>query len=131
MAYKDKDKQREFQRLWIAKRRKDFFDANGPCVKCSSWNRLELDHINPEDKVSHAIWSWSEKRRLEEIAKCQVLCHECHLQKTIAQFTKEKVCGTELCYKNGCRCDECRAANAENSRRHRRTKLDRENGIVS
>jgi hypothetical protein len=43
---------------------------------------LELDHKDHRQKVSHTIWSWSMERRDAELAKCQVLCHDCHLDKT-------------------------------------------------
>lgn len=76
---------REYQRAWISKRRERWLTSNGPCVKCGSWIRLELDHVDPETKVHHCIWSWSEKRRNEEIQKCQVLCFDCHLAKTTAE----------------------------------------------
>lgn len=82
MPYKDISEQREYQRKWIAKRRKDWFDANGPCVLCGSSDDLELDHIDESTKVTHNIWSWSEKRRADELVKCQVLCKICHLEKT-------------------------------------------------
>lgn len=83
MPYADKTKQREFARKWNANRRAAFF-SNKSCVKCGSAENLELDHIVQEDKVHHCIWSWSEPRRLAELAKCQVLCHDCHARKTTA-----------------------------------------------
>lgn len=83
MPYKNKEQQKEYQRQWMANRRSKWFAENGPCIKCNSWNNLELDHINPEDKISHNIWSWSEKRIKEETAKCQVLCEDCHKEKTL------------------------------------------------
>ena len=87
MGYKDPIKkmeyQREYQRKWLAKRRQEWFDQNGPCVKCESWDNLEVDHIDPSQKVTSVVWSWSEKRRNEELAKCQVLCENCHHEKTI------------------------------------------------
>jgi hypothetical protein len=82
MGYKDKEKQREYQRLWRERRRRDWFDKNGPCIKCHSWENLEIDHIDPKLKTSHRIWSWSEKRRDRELAKCQVLCKVCHAEKS-------------------------------------------------
>ncbi len=91
MAYKDKDKQREYQKQWVAKRRADFF-ADKLCTKCDSAKNLELDHIDPALKLSHSIWSWSEKRRLEEIKKCQILCEDCHKEKT-AIFIKSEFSG--------------------------------------
>lgn len=81
MPYKDKNKQREYARVWMEKRRQEFF-RDKYCVKCRSTQNLELDHINPNEKVSHKIWGWSEERRTKELAKCQVLCHKHHLEKT-------------------------------------------------
>ena len=77
-----KEEQREYQRKWIAKRRADFF-ADKICVRCGNDETLELDHIDPAQKVSHNVWSWSAARRDQEISKCQVLCHDCHLAKTV------------------------------------------------
>lgn len=74
--------QREYQRKWKARRRADFF-ADKCCVRCGSTERLELDHKDPKLKISHNIWSWSKERREAEIAKCQVLCNECHQVKTV------------------------------------------------
>lgn len=83
MPYKDKKAQMEYQRVWCANRRKEYVDKHGgKCVKCSSTHRLEFDHINPEEKVSHRIWSWSRDRIEAELAKCQLLCRDCHLSKT-------------------------------------------------
>lgn len=87
MPYKDKEKQREYQRNWMRKRRDDFFKDKS-CVKCGSVSDLEIDHINPEEKVRHAIWSYSKEKRDTEIAKCQVLCNECHKKKTNEQRPK-------------------------------------------
>lgn len=78
---------REAQRLWYIKivkiRRVLWFKENGPCAKCGCRTRLELDHIDPSKKISHNIWSWGERRRLEELKKCQVLCYRCHKKKSI------------------------------------------------
>jgi len=100
--------QREYQRQWVARRRAEFF-ADKECVKCGSTDRLELDHIDPEAKVSHRIWSWSAARREVEIAKCQVLCHECHLFKTVGHLSVEIPHGTHTGFSyHGCKCDDCR-----------------------
>ena len=58
MGYKDPEKQKEYQRNWLAKRRADWFSENGPCINCGSWDNLELDHIDPSTKVDNKIWSW-------------------------------------------------------------------------
>ena len=57
-------------------------DANGPCAVCKSEKELEVDHVDPNQKVSHRIWSWTKERRGKELEKCQVLCHVCHEAKT-------------------------------------------------
>ena len=81
MPYADPARQREYSREWLAVRRREYF-AGKDCADCGSQERLELDHIDPRAKVDHKIWSWSAARREVELAKCQVLCHPCHLAKT-------------------------------------------------
>ena len=66
----------------MKKARENWFAANGPCQKCGSEQNLELDHVNPKEKVSHSVWSWSPRRRELELGKCQVLCRKCHRAKT-------------------------------------------------
>jgi len=115
MPYKDKNKQREYQRLYAANRRKEWLEKNGPCAKCGSWDDLEVDHKNPNDKISHNVWSWSEDRRNEELAKCWVLCYNCHLYKTIKERETNPEHGTLAKYKhrkNSCKCEKCKEANA-------------------
>lgn len=103
---------RAYQREWVRKRREAFFEGK-TCVKCGSTERLELDHIDRSTKVSHNIWSWSESRREVELAKCQVLCYDCHKAKSVAesiQWLGVAQHGTQSKYTLGCRCDACRVA---------------------
>jgi hypothetical protein len=115
MPYKDKNVQRQYARQWIANRRSDwFFDKT--CTKCGSTQNLELDHIDPSVKVSHRIWSWSDKRRYEELQKCQPLCHDCHEEKTSASKSTDIIHGSRSGYIKEIRrdltpCNECRKAN--------------------
>ena len=82
MSYADrKEYMQKYQREWIARRRAEWF-KDKKCAKCGSTDRLEIDHIDPKTKVSHAVWSWAKERRDAELAKCQVLCYEHHKQKT-------------------------------------------------
>jgi len=81
MPYKDPEKNREYQRKWVAKRKADWYKDKF-CVHCGSVERLELDHIDPKQKISHSIWSWTQEKRDADTAKCQVLCHDCHVKKT-------------------------------------------------
>ena len=89
MPHKDpevrKAYQKAYQRQWIAQRRADFF-ADKICVRCGSSEGLELDHIDPSTKISNNIWSWSQVRREAEIAKCQILCADCHTEKTVENW---------------------------------------------
>ena len=119
MSYKDRNKQREYQRIWKSNRRYVFF-AEKHCVVCGSKRNLELDHIDRNTKVSHDIWSWNKKRQEEEISKCQILCHECHSKKTYndlyANLPKSHgVTG----YRNGCRCFVCREAQSRKNKLYR------------
>lgn len=52
---------------------------------------MEVDHIDPDSKVSHTVWSWTPKRRELELSKCQVLCRKCHRRKT--SMRNEASCG--------------------------------------
>jgi hypothetical protein len=115
--YKDKEKQKQFNREWVAKRRKEWIDKNGPC-KCGSSDRLQVDHIDPATKVSHRVWSWSDTRRNAELAKCQVLCYACHKTKTLQQRRKATHGGSQF-YNKGCRCEPCVLYNRNRNRQQR------------
>ena len=120
MPYSDPAQQRRYQREWVARRRQAWLDENGPCVRCGSADELEVDHVDPEKKVSHRVWSWSAERRDAELSKCQVLCGECHAKKTIEMLTVETPHGTHSGYSyHGCRCADCLDAQASYQRQHR------------
>ena len=65
------------------------------CIGCGSKQQLEFDHINSEEK------EWNPKRSMcskklskrfwNEIDKCQLLCYDCHREKTGIQFCKSGV----------------------------------------
>lgn len=114
---------REYRQKWmrddLARKRAAYLEENGPCANCGSAENLELDHKDPEQKVSHNIWSWDPVRRAEELAKCQVLCHDCHMDKTVKQRGQRRAThGTETMYRNGCRCDQCKLAHSVVRRRY-------------
>lgn len=118
MAHTAESRERAWQK--IKKRKDDWFAENGPCAECGSSDRLELDHIEPEDKVSHRVWSWAEERLLAELAKCQVLCYDCHKKKTIRQRDEAIQHGSVTMYKKyRCRCELCREAKRAENRRLR------------
>lgn len=110
MPYKDINRRREYQRMWLSKRRSDWFTVNGPCKKCGSSRNLQVDHVDPKQKITHNFWSWSPERMNQELEKCQVLCRGCHKEKTLEQ--RKRTAHGKLCmyqdYK--CRCDLCKEA---------------------
>lgn len=59
------------------------------CVRCGEDHPACLDfhHIDPSKKVisiANAVRSsWSKERLLTEIAKCEVLCSNCHRKETL------------------------------------------------
>ncbi len=117
MPDKNPQTKRDRDRLRVARRRAEWVASNGPCKFCSSNEDLEVDHIDPELKLTHRLWSLCEEKRNLELAKCQVLCKACHLEKTKAFLTKEFFHGTVQMYNNrDCRCQPCKDANAEKSR---------------
>lgn len=118
MGYKNADKQRDYAKNWLAERRARWLNDNGPCQKCGSTDRLEVDHVDPEQKISHNVWSWSVERREEELKKCQVLCNSCHKEKSREeQRTAKHGSAGMYAAPNRCRCPLCRAWN--NARRAR------------
>jgi 5-methylcytosine-specific restriction endonuclease McrA len=93
----------------------------GKCVSCGDTEDLEFDHIDPTTKSFSIGWSLNRtKKYLEpELKKCQLLCAMCHAIKTSKQMKTAKH-GTRSMYNNGCKCKECRHANAsyEYRRKH-------------
>lgn len=83
MPYKDPAQQQRYQREWIAQRRAEWFQGKS-CVDCNATTDLQIDHVDPQVKVSHRIWSWSRSRREAELVKCVVRCSSCHLKKTLS-----------------------------------------------
>lgn len=93
MAYKDKDKQREFQRLWRRKYRLDqklkaIEILGGKCKNCgvTDYRCLEFDHIKPElrepsSHISHLVIRAIVTGKLTN-NEIQLLCASCHSIKT-------------------------------------------------
>jgi 5-methylcytosine-specific restriction endonuclease McrA len=109
MPFSDKEKKNEAQRNRVAQRRLQGVQLlGGECKTCGSKDNLEFDHIDPKTKVSHRIWSWSWDRIEVELAKCQLLCHTCHKDKTKASYEPIKHGTTTMYGKMKCRCDPCK-----------------------
>ena len=57
----------------------------GKCVKCGTTEGLQFDHIHPKDKsfaITKQLLMSDRKKFKEELDKCQLLCCDCHLEKT-------------------------------------------------
>jgi hypothetical protein len=121
MPYTDKKKQLEYQRKWMAERRKSFF-INKKCEKCDSTINLELHHVDPNEKENHRIWSWSEERRLKELEKCVVWCRDCHEKYHSKLKEKPITHGTARGYKKGCRCVLCKKWRSDAGKNYRKRK---------
>jgi len=91
--------------------------------KCTKWSdKFEFDHIDAATKefnISDFIKSVPMEEVLGELEKCQLLCKECHLNKTAPlRGRNHGVTG----YRTGCRCDTCKAGNRDLQRRFREKK---------
>lgn len=106
----------------------------GKCKKCGASSNLEIDHINPLIK---SISLTKLGRRYsstfyEELEKCQLLCKECHLLKSITEGSlskcsnKGKLTHGSSGYRSGCRCVICLEYNK--LRNIRRKELKRVSG---
>jgi len=110
MDWNDKNQTREYHRkYWRIRRQKIFDFLGGECINCKSTHNLEVDHIDPLDKsfdIKKNV-SISNPEVLEELKKCQLLCRDCHLEKTSKEntgFTHGTMYGW---MKAKCICDEC------------------------
>ena len=85
----------------------------GKCAKCGSIERLEVDHIDPKKKrheVSALLTMGDPKVLAREVKKCEVLCHVCHLDKTILERGQRRAMESHpsLSSYRYCKCDLCR-----------------------
>lgn len=67
-----------------------YLSESGGCVDCGETDIvvLEFDHLdssNKEANISNVYKSWKWERTLSEIAKCDVVCANCHRKRTAAR----------------------------------------------
>lgn len=97
----------------------------GVCVRCKSTNRLEVDHIDYKTKSFDPLTSLGSRSLSSittELEKCQLLCRDCHVQKSIEEQGRNTRHdhGTFAAYRHGkCRCSLCREANKLNTQKYR------------
>lgn len=83
IPYKDIDQKRQYQLVWMWRRRLAWILENGPCSWCGSCADLQVSWKNPSRKVVKvaSIWSRSDEKRTELLSECEVLCGGCHQRK--------------------------------------------------
>lgn len=125
MANKDRATYNVFMKIYMKARHKSRRQEaiallGGSCVFCRSTERLEFDHVVPEDKsfTIGSNWSYAWNDVLEELKKCQLLCHDCHVEKhrnrnhgTLTGYTHYK-----------CRCADCSRASREYNKQYKLSK---------
>lgn len=80
----------EYQRAMKHSRRNLLIEmSGGKCGICGSVNKLEFNHVSVSDKlfglnIGNMARKWADI--LEEHSKCELLCTECHLEKTRQQW---------------------------------------------
>lgn len=107
------EEQKEYHRNYYhSKRRPELLALVGDsCKNCGKVDNLEFDHVEPELKSFsiNSNMTASNEEVLEELKKCQLLCKDCHLQKTTEeQLSRGYTHGTLYGWmKVHCKCHEC------------------------
>jgi hypothetical protein len=86
MPYKDPAKQRAAQLRHVTEKRRLAL-VGRHCERCGTTDELEFHHLDPADKISHRIWSWSWERIAKELEKCEMLCAPCHRERHMEMRT--------------------------------------------
>lgn len=119
---------REYLKARYHSRRELFMrEMGGVCVRCGSTENLEFDHIDRTKKsfnIAKRLHGASMKTLRDELAKCQLLCADCHAKKSDECGDQRQVeHGDGLTGKRKCKCNECaevfRAYNREYMRNYR------------
>lgn len=63
---KRREYMKAYQNKWLQDRRAQWLQENGPCKQCRSWENLEIDHIDPNQKKYNIGTLWSRKKSLEK-----------------------------------------------------------------
>jgi hypothetical protein len=111
ISEQERDYNREYHLERYHARMREFIEQlGGKCVQCGSVDELEIDHIDPATKefTIASRWGLPDEAMQKELSKCQLLCYDCHKEKS-ASARRVDVHGTWGMYRRrGCRCDECR-----------------------
>jgi len=119
----EREKYNEYMRCYMQKRQitrrlELIAELGGKCLKCGSTNSLEFDHIDSATKrfdIGTYLNRYSMDKLRVELAKCQLLCSECHRLKTMADnglVPAKNTHGTLSAYRH-CgppKCEACKMA---------------------
>ena len=105
------------------------FLSGNRCRKCGSVTELEFDHIDPSTKIDTISNMLAKSVHVDihhaELKKCQLLCRQCHLEKTREIDGLKAEHGKYSMYRNyKCRCDLCKEANRLQHRAWRENRRD-------
>lgn len=100
MANKDPQKYRDYMRVymrrrWQIRRATAIRFLGGKCYDCGSVEKLQFDHIDPNQKTFTIAKLTSIREELfwKEINKCRLLCGICHNAKTLKELGRESAKG--------------------------------------
>ena len=105
MPTKDKEVFNRIRNAWVVRRREFFNEIKSvPCTDCGIQYPpyvMQFDHRTDEVKLFTIAsrWQLSKKRLLAEIAKCDIVCANCHAERThsrgaVSQLAEETVLET-------------------------------------
>jgi len=97
---------REQRRQYMNRRRRAYRTEltqrlGGCCVQCGGEEELHFDHRDPrtrEHKIADMVSTLTTGEAMkDELAKCQLLCRECHTRKSSREgaFRKNRLCGED------------------------------------
>lgn len=94
----------------------------GKCTACGTTEDLQFDHVSRVMKKFAIMTRWNRGHGelAEELAKCQLLCKPCHLEKTKAELGNEH--GGGKTGRRNCSCEPCRARRRENNKEYRHSR---------
>jgi 5-methylcytosine-specific restriction endonuclease McrA len=130
---KDKTKYNNYQREYQLKRYHERMATakirlGNRCVECGTTEDLEIDHIDPAKKTIKLsnLWSIAEHLFNAELEKCQLLCSNCHRNKSKIDIGVEHGGGVSGKFittdgkRKGCPCGPCTLKRKEYMRRYRK-----------
>lgn len=96
----------------------------GKCADCGREDKFNFHHVDPSVKsfsIGKVLSGASDERVKAELAKCILLCVECHKKR---HPPTRFACGTNSRYCQGCRCAACREASRVYMRQYKKKKIE-------